>query len=115
MALLMPAHYYQAGQNCWLDATFCNPGPDLDSMPVFVLLDVYGQYWFAPSWISLDEGIDYYTRDIPTGDDRMNVIFDFPWPDSAGSAQGIFFLGAVLDQSLSTLMSNVAEWEFGFG
>jgi len=114
--LSMPSHHYTRGDACSLTASLCSPQPQPIELPVFVVLDVYGAYWFAPGWRAWpDEGIDYYARELPPGVSGIDVIPQFEWPEVEGTAAGIFFYGAILDATQTQLMGQLAAWEFGYG
>jgi hypothetical protein len=112
--LYMPSHTFTQGSPCSLTAILCNPGPELTQYPVFVLLEVYGKYWCAPSFISIDTSIDYYTLNIAPGRMEIGVIPEFIWPDVEGAASGLHFYAAITNPQISELVSNIAEWEFGY-
>jgi len=55
-----------------------NPGPIQEDVPVFVLLDVYGEYWFWPGWQHFDSetgaGLDFKLMDVITGSSPFDVF-----------------------------------------
>ncbi|MBN1551734.1 hypothetical protein JW979_09705, partial [bacterium] len=105
--LNMPEHRFYAGDKCFLRATIDNPSKDIPNAAVFIILDIYGQYWFAPSWISSSNGFDHFKYTIPTGITEMIIIPEFVWPDHTGSGENLQFLGFILDPSLARLYSNI--------
>jgi serine protease len=112
--LTMPSHEFTAGSTCWLKVSVCSPGAPLDNVPLFVILDVYGTYWFAPGWVIMDQGIDYYSMTIPAGLHEFNAIESFTWPSGTGSADGLFFHAAMTDPGISELYGNMSTWEFAY-
>jgi hypothetical protein len=111
--LEMPSHFYRPGDVCWLDAHVCNPTQSVYvGAPIFVILDVYGTYYFAPSF-SL--GIDYYVRNVPPGTMTIEVLQPFTWPGGGGSASGIVFWGAQTDPDFTRIIGQLSRWEFGWG
>ncbi len=110
----MPGHFYSGGQSCYLDAIICNPGTATTETPVFILLAVGNQFWFAPGWVSSEQELDYYAIDLTTGQYTLSVIPPFTWPGNAGSGSGLRFMSAILDPDLSQVISNIDEWEFSF-
>lgn len=84
---------------------------------VFIALDVYGEYWFYPSWGKY-EAPDYRVDFAPTAldlGDNVQVILDFQWPDTReDSMSGVRFWGVVTTQDL-TLLCDASTVEFGFG
>ncbi|MBN2054828.1 hypothetical protein JW905_07895 [bacterium] len=53
VTLLMPSNYFYPGDEVWCRALVCNSGTEpLVGYPLMVLLDIYGTYFFAPSFIT---------------------------------------------------------------
>jgi hypothetical protein len=112
VTLTLPRSFYQAGQTFSLDATVCNAGATaLVDYPLFVILDVYGQYWFAPTWT---KEFSYYDQVFPPGIAVLHVIPAFAWPAGAGQANGIVFWGAFTDPGFTAVFGTVSRVEFGF-
>ncbi|MBN1356080.1 S8 family serine peptidase [bacterium] len=112
--LEMPEHVFRAGDSCWLKAKVCYPDQPLDNIPLFVILDVYGFYWLWPSWIPLDAGIDFYTLTGPAGYYELTVIEPFDWPAGVGSADGLYFHGAITDPQITMIYGELDSWEFAY-
>jgi serine protease len=111
----MPSHHFNQGDPCSLRIDLCNPGATLTQVPIFVILDVYGHYFFAPSWRSESEGIDFYHFDaIPSGLQEIEVIPEFSWPENVGSASGLIFFAAMTDANTSYIQGTFGSWEFGY-
>lgn len=103
---------YHAGDICWLIAYVCNPGSiPIIQAPVFVVLDMYGTYYFAPSFTLWG---DHYNIDLDPGVTHIEVIPEFFWPEGAGRANGVIFWGAETDPAMTTIIGNLARWEFGW-
>jgi len=92
---------------------FCTGAPGIDDADLYVLLDVYGHFWFWPGWtkaISL--------KRIPLAPDRVTPVFilDFIWPDGDhGAADGLLFHGAMTRPGTYDFIGNVVSVSFGFG
>jgi hypothetical protein len=78
---------------------------------LFVILDVYGHYWFAPYW---DTEMNYYLRNFSTGLTVISVLPQFIWPENVGSGSGIVFWGALLDSLNTQLIGSYSRVEFGW-
>lgn len=114
----MPAGYFSPGDECWLMAYISNgEGVALEDVPLFVILDVAGQYWFYPGWVHYpDQGIDYNIVDLDIGRTKVGIIPEFTWPDTGEQiVEGIIFWGAMTDQSISEVLGIIGQWTFGFG
>ena len=56
----MPAEYYSPGDLCMLDAHLYNAADPMTAVPLVVILDVAGQYWFWDDWTSGDVFVGAY-------------------------------------------------------
>ncbi|MBN2056923.1 hypothetical protein JW905_18500, partial [bacterium] len=86
-----------------------NGGPTLTGRE-FIILDVYGSYWYAPDWT---QNLDFTQKSYIRNENNHDIILDFWWPAGTGAASGIMFWSAVLDENWN-LLSNVAFTEFGY-
>jgi hypothetical protein len=77
----------------------------------YILLDVYGSFWFWPTW---SQTLDFERRTIEAGETYEDTIIDIWWPAGAGSADDLRFYGALLDPETSTLVCNFDMVEFGY-
>jgi len=107
----MPSDDFGPGDDCYCDVIVCNPTSETYPMtPVFVILDVYGTYFFAPSF----GDFDHYTYDIVPGHFTISVLPSFSWPTGAGSAAGLSWYAAMTDQSISSLLGDLGVFPFGW-
>lgn len=116
VTLEMPDIFFEAGDPVYLRATVTNQSSmTITGFPLFVLLDVFGEYWAAPSWKPVVEGLDYYSLDFPPGETIVDPISEFAWPEGAGSGQGIIFWGAVTNPGITDICGQYDNWQFGWG
>jgi formylglycine-generating enzyme required for sulfatase activity len=109
--LWMPSHHYSPGDPCACKVFVCNPGPgSYFDVPLFVILDVYGLYFFAPSF----GDFDYFPVDLIPGYKTIEALPEFPWPESAGDASGILWYAAMTDPEITQLFGEMDTWEFGW-
>jgi hypothetical protein len=97
-----------------------NPDPPMQNVPTFFILEVYGMFWFWPSFTLFDPpdytDIDFMLIDIATGTTTVSVLDPFPWPDTGqNTVTGLWFFGAILDQNMSQILGDMAAEEFGYG
>jgi hypothetical protein len=89
----------------------CNPTevvyPDT---PVFVVLDVFGSYYFAPDFSSFDR----YIRTIEFGKMTIEVLPEFSWPSGVGSASGLMWYAAMTDPGMTSLLGELGTFYFGW-
>ncbi|MBN1295379.1 hypothetical protein JXA80_01275 [bacterium] len=76
----------------------------------FVILDVYGLYWFWPGWT---HDVDYITSTPPAGITPVS-LFDFNWPAVTGSASGLFFWAGALAPGTAELVGDIDWVAFGY-
>lgn len=111
VTIFMPSDDYGPGDECYCDLSICNPGSSTYAdIPVFVILDVYGLYFFAPSF----SDFDYYIRDIVPGISVISVLPSFQWPYGAGSASGIVWYAALTDPDITQLFGELDVFTFGW-
>ncbi|MBN2054488.1 hypothetical protein JW905_06175 [bacterium] len=77
---------------------------------LFVVLDVYGTYFFHPAWSTelTYEQLNYPMTALPTG------ILSFTWPPGAGAAGNLAFYAATLNSAFN-LSSNLEFVTFAYG
>lgn len=91
-----------------VDLINSEPSPvDLD---LWIVLDVYANYWFWPCWT---QSYCYQRIDDLLGL-RSETILSFIWPDTQSEAQGLFFHAALLHPGSSTLFGNFSSVMFGY-
>ena len=107
----MPSDMYLPGSFCSCDVDICNPGPETyPDTPIFVVLDVFGELYFAPAF----NDYDYYTEDVTPGLHRINVLPTFAWPAGTGTVSGIYFYAGMTDPAMTELLGTFDSFEFGW-
>ncbi len=114
--LVLPDASFGTGDIFRLDLEIVNPGATR-SVDLYVLLEVFGEYWCYPSWISLAENIDCKTISVRAGSqDLLNIIPEFAMPN-VGATGPLYFYAALFNEgtlSVDSLVSNVSAQEFSF-
>lgn len=82
----------------------------LGRCPLLVALEVYGHFFFAPSF---NASLDYYKMVFPHGTTTVSVLPQFAWPSGAGSGSATFYAGA-LDPTMTQLISNLEILDFSW-
>jgi len=102
---------YHTGDPFLCTTTIVNTGPAIN-VDEYIVLDVYGSYWFWPDWGS-EPG--FQNRDL-TEDSVYpdEVILEFVWPDVTGSVSGIKFWAALLDAASGDLFGGYGVTEWGY-
>jgi hypothetical protein len=109
--IYMPSDDFGPGDECYCDVTICNPNTETYSdIPVFVILDVYGLYFFAPSF----SDFDYYVETVAPGILTIPIIPSFTWPGGVGSASGLLWYAAMTDPGITHLFGDLGMFMFGW-
>jgi hypothetical protein len=87
-----------------------NADPISRSLDLYIMLDVYGMYWFGPCWT---EDLCHYDIEDLQGH-RMMDILAFQWPDVTGQASGLLFWGALFENDTFNLFGNIGYVSFGY-
>jgi hypothetical protein len=107
----MPTDDFGPGDDCFCDVILCNPDQETyDDIPLFVILDVYGLYFFAPSF----SDFDYYVEVVNPGEKTISVLPVFPWPSGVGNATGILWYAAMTDPAITGLFGELGMFSFGW-
>ncbi|MBN1551070.1 hypothetical protein JW979_06360 [bacterium] len=107
----MSSSDYSADDYCYCNVIICNPDQTVyENIPVFVILDVYGLYYFAPDF----SDFNCYIRNIDPGEQLLVVLPGFRWPFGAGSANGIYWYAAMTDQGVENLFGKMGVFSFGW-
>ncbi len=115
VSLWMPAHTFRPGDQCACLVTVCNATADtLSGLPLFVILDLYGTFLYAPSF---SESCDNYLECYPgfsCGVTNVMIVDVFQWPDGAGSAAGIFWHAALTNPEVTEIVGSWDSWSFSY-
>ncbi|MBN2053989.1 C1 family peptidase [bacterium] len=108
----MPSNMFHPGDYCTCYAAVNNTtGATIYSHPLFVVLDMYGAYYFAPSFGSFD----YIMAPQAPGYNVYRILPDFYWPNGMGSASNIRWLGALTTPDMTSLYGTMGTFTFGWG
>jgi hypothetical protein len=115
ITLRLPNDLFHTGDTFQLDLDIDNPGPPV-AADLYVLLQVFSEFWFYPSWRPLDEGLDFQAVTYDTGQSTMSIIPPFTLPDVSPGGPFYFhtasFEPGALD--LDHLVAAVDSVEFRF-
>jgi hypothetical protein len=109
-AIYMPAEEYTGGDICYCEVYVCNPHDETYNVPVFVILDVYGMYFFAPSFTDFD----YYNDPVEPGLMTIQVLPQFSWPYGVGQASNIRWYAAMTNPEITDLFGDLGTFTFGW-
>ncbi|MBN1298044.1 S8 family serine peptidase, partial [bacterium] len=107
------------GEPFYISGYLDNPDEDLFDIPVFFILDVYGDMWFWPAWTHFrypdHTDISYDTLDVPHGMTPVTVLPVFTWPNTGTSqASGLYMYGAMLESDMSQIIGTIAAVPWGY-
>lgn len=110
--ILMPSDYYYPGDSFFLKIQICNTTPiPRESMPFFVILEISGEFYFAPGFTQFD----FYHVNLTPGDITVEIIPEFLWPEDKGSVDGIVVHSAITDPLITEIYGQMDSFTFGFG
>ncbi|MBN1550268.1 carboxypeptidase regulatory-like domain-containing protein [bacterium] len=116
--LTMPKTHVVPGDPFSLTLSIANDGTHLDDLPLFILLQCFGSYYFWPSWQPFNPPdypyIDYAFMDLDKGNREIVVFPQFTWPHTGIAADNLQFISAFVTWSVSDLASDPAfiSWSF---
>jgi len=90
----------------------CRGEPGKTAADLYVILDVFGYYWFYPSWQQHPD-----CKQIPLEDGRSSYhfIMDFTWPDGDfGHVDGLVFWSAITEPTTFNIIGDYDHVEFGY-
>ncbi len=110
----MPAHFYYPGDpfsthiRVWNAETF-----HLENYPLFIILDIHGQLFFAPDFSG---EVSYYDDLIFPAEQEsaFELIPVFQWPDSAGTMTGLAWYGGFTTPDMSAMYGELGVFYFGW-
>lgn len=80
----------------------------------YILLDVFGDYWFWPRFLQLPE-IDFETHTMQAGETLLEQdALHFDWPNVESTVSGLFFYGMLFEPGTFNPLSPLAMVEFGW-
>lgn len=85
-------------------------GVDLVDLPLFLILDIYGELFFMPD----ADDFSFFSMVFHPGQTILKAVPMFKWPDNAGSASNIIWYAGITDPAFMKLISNVDSAEFGW-
>ncbi|MCD4654962.1 hypothetical protein K8T06_13630, partial [bacterium] len=83
----------------------------LDHHSLFVILDVYGDLFFAPSFT---QEMDAWSGPWIPGETQVEVLPEFNWPETGSSANGIYWYAALTIPDVSDIYGEWDMFEFGW-
>lgn len=103
-----------AGEHFNLHFTIGNPDAESMQCDTYILLDVYGLYWAWPSWSDITTNLDSKSITVPAGSVHAETALEFNWPQGAGSASGLQFIGATFTPGTWDLIGDISiiAWQY---
>lgn len=91
--------------------TIWNPSEStLTGYPFFVMLELFGEIYFAPQF----NAFDYYERDFPPGLTTVTILPEFEWPSGAGTTWGPTWFATFTNPEISTFYGHIDTLIFGW-
>lgn len=109
--LVMADTQLQTGDTFELIARGGNTSATALNLDQYVLLDIFGVYYFYPTWRS---EMDFTSLTLNPGEGFETNLLTFVWPSGTGSGSGLIFHGAWFTATTFDLMAyDLIEWGYG--
>ncbi len=108
--LILNQDVFRANDDFILGFQWCNPADQFTAW-LYVILDIYGSYWFHPSW---SKEADWENVLFSALKVHERVILEFTWPENAGSMEGLKFWTGVLDPDSQEILGEIHWVDWGF-
>ncbi len=103
---------YRAGDFFHLGVTTWNETSESLHLPLCIVLETAGQYWFWPGW---QPQFNSRLVDLaPTSRLVDEYILEFVWPDGAGQMSGLMFRAAFLTEDMTGITGAFDSVEWGY-
>ncbi len=102
--------YFVPGDPFDLKVLMGNEGTTTD-VDLYVLLEVYGEFWFYPSW---GRQMDKYPTYLRKGYHFQDIL-SFVWPEVSDAVSGIKFISAVAGRNNFDIIGQTSLISWGFG
>lgn len=106
----MPSNHYRPSQTAACYVGFRHDAYSLSDCPLFVILDIHEQFFFAPDF----NEFSFYTVNVSAVETGITVLGPFFWPEGCGSAEDIRWYAALTNPSMTTVISNIDMFTFGW-
>jgi len=110
VALRLNDDMFYEGMLFLLELDYLNSAPTDYYADVYLVLDVYGSYWFWPGWT---QDLDFNSRTLPAQSITTEVIFDFIWPYYAGNFDDVLIWAAAFKPGTQELFGKYDHVSFG--
>ncbi len=113
--LLMDNTLLEGGDIFHLHYNLHNPGIDAYMADVWIILDVYENYFLYPSWVNLEDGIDFEEAvTAPAVTSLHKTVLLFQWPYDVGSASNLYFYGAAFHHGTFDFIGDLGTIEWAY-
>ena len=102
--------YYHAGELFRLELIIDNRGSSF-LCDLYIVLDVYGNYYFYPSW---GENIDFDTIFVAENNVYYDVILEFTFPAGVGQGSNITFYSGITFTGTFDLICPISQTSFSY-
>ncbi len=115
MELLLDDTQLETGDPFYLHYYLHNPDSAAYDADAWVLLDVFGDIWFYPSWTSMNDGVDYEANiTVDPFSSFHEIILYMHWPSGLGAASGLKFYGAAFEAGSFDLIGDFQSIDWGY-
>ncbi len=105
----MPSHRIEPCDIVSCSVSFWNAESNsINGHPLFVILDLRGALYFAPSF----DGVDWYEMDFQVGLTDIQIIPPFVWPYGAGHMNDAVWYAALVNPAMTEICSEIGVFDF---
>jgi len=109
--IMMPSHTILPGDTVNCIAYVNNQSSsELAKHHLFVILDLNGALFFAPSFSQYD----HYTQTFLPGISDVTVLDEFKWPAGVGAMNGVIWYCAILNPDSTRIVGEISVYDFGW-
>lgn len=101
---------FHPGDRFYLKTRLANTDASPLDVALYVILDVFGSYWFAPDW---SEFPDFYRIEGLLGVKTLTIL-DFMWPSVESEARGIVFWAGMTFEDSTSIFGYFDRVEFSY-
>ena len=101
--LFHPGDHFECKVTVWNDESFT-----LNNHPLFVILDLWGSYYFAPGF----SDFEFYSESFPPGEKEIIVVPEFVWPENIDPASGVYWYAALTDSTITSIYGFMDSFKF---
>ena len=110
--LILNQSVFTQGDRFFMRMCYWNLQTQAYTAPLFIVLDIHGQYFFWPNW---QADVNYRLTDLQSQIRYTNIpVLDFMWPETGTAMDDLKFWAALTDSDFNHILGvyDTAEWSY---